>query len=198
MLPNLDGWTVEHQDWANPAYQLRRRSLRPSGGWGFLQGEGLHRGHLLGGCLEVLDWLRGSDYWPPKRLGRSDPVSGDVRRCAAAGAGALHVTGHGGDGRSEPPFGDALARPGGDIPPERFSEYDAAILQVVRVEEGLSDLPVVAGMDFGHTDPMFVLPYGVQAEIDCASKASRSSKAASYKLACLASRRRLGQRFKMN
>jgi muramoyltetrapeptide carboxypeptidase LdcA involved in peptidoglycan recycling len=22
-------------------------------------------------------------------------------------------------------------------------------------------------MDFGHTDPMFVLPYGVQAEIDC-------------------------------
>jgi muramoyltetrapeptide carboxypeptidase LdcA involved in peptidoglycan recycling len=22
-------------------------------------------------------------------------------------------------------------------------------------------------MDFGHTDPMFVLPYGVEAEIDC-------------------------------
>jgi muramoyltetrapeptide carboxypeptidase LdcA involved in peptidoglycan recycling len=25
-------------------------------------------------------------------------------------------------------------------------------------------------MDFGHTDPMFVLPYGVQAEIDCDKK----------------------------
>jgi muramoyltetrapeptide carboxypeptidase LdcA involved in peptidoglycan recycling len=22
-------------------------------------------------------------------------------------------------------------------------------------------------MDFGHTDPVFILPYGVQAEIDC-------------------------------
>jgi muramoyltetrapeptide carboxypeptidase LdcA involved in peptidoglycan recycling len=22
-------------------------------------------------------------------------------------------------------------------------------------------------MDFGHTDPMFVLPYGVRAQIDC-------------------------------
>jgi muramoyltetrapeptide carboxypeptidase LdcA involved in peptidoglycan recycling len=22
-------------------------------------------------------------------------------------------------------------------------------------------------MDFGHTDPMFVLPYGIQARIDC-------------------------------
>jgi len=28
-------------------------------------------------------------------------------------------------------------------------------------------LPVITRMDFGHTDPMFVLPYGVQAEIDC-------------------------------
>jgi muramoyltetrapeptide carboxypeptidase LdcA involved in peptidoglycan recycling len=34
-------------------------------------------------------------------------------------------------------------------------------------EAGLSDLPLITGMDFGHTDPMFVLPYGIQAEIDC-------------------------------
>jgi muramoyltetrapeptide carboxypeptidase LdcA involved in peptidoglycan recycling len=26
---------------------------------------------------------------------------------------------------------------------------------------------LVTGMDFGHTDPMFVLPYGVMAQIDC-------------------------------
>jgi muramoyltetrapeptide carboxypeptidase LdcA involved in peptidoglycan recycling len=25
-------------------------------------------------------------------------------------------------------------------------------------------------MDFGHTDPFFVLPYGVRAEIDCAAQ----------------------------
>jgi muramoyltetrapeptide carboxypeptidase LdcA involved in peptidoglycan recycling len=29
------------------------------------------------------------------------------------------------------------------------------------------DLPVITRMDFGHTDPMFVLPCGVEAEIDC-------------------------------
>ncbi|WP_394631503.1 hypothetical protein [Escherichia coli] len=26
---------------------------------------------------------------------------------------------------------------------------------------------MITRMDFGHTDPMFVLPYGVEAEIDC-------------------------------
>ena len=29
------------------------------------------------------------------------------------------------------------------------------------------DLPVITQMDFGHTDPMFVLPYGAMVEIDC-------------------------------
>jgi muramoyltetrapeptide carboxypeptidase LdcA involved in peptidoglycan recycling len=59
---------------------------------------------------------------------------------------------------------------GGDVPPENFKEYDEAILRVVSGEEGLRDLPVVTNMDFGHTDPMFVIPYGVEAEIDCDEK----------------------------
>ena len=63
--------------------------------------------------------------------------------------------------------GILFGRPGGDFPIERFEEYDQAILQVVRDEEGLEDLPIITNMDFGHTDPMFVIPYGVQVEIDC-------------------------------
>ena len=50
---------------------------------------------------------------------------------------------------------------------ERFGEYEEALLQVVAGRQRLVDLPVITRMDFGHTDPMFVLPYGVEAEIDC-------------------------------
>ncbi|MCJ7548949.1 MAG: LD-carboxypeptidase, partial [Anaerolineae bacterium] len=63
--------------------------------------------------------------------------------------------------------GILLGRPGGQVPPERFGDYEDVLLQVVAEEEGLSELPIVTRMDFGHTDPMMVLPYGVQAEIDC-------------------------------
>jgi muramoyltetrapeptide carboxypeptidase LdcA involved in peptidoglycan recycling len=28
-------------------------------------------------------------------------------------------------------------------------------------------LPIVTGMDFGHTAPFFSLPYGALAEVDC-------------------------------
>jgi muramoyltetrapeptide carboxypeptidase LdcA involved in peptidoglycan recycling len=52
-----------------------------------------------------------------------------------------------------------FGRPGGHIESSKFREYDEAILQVVRDEEQLT-IPVVTHMDFGHTDPMLVLPYG--------------------------------------
>jgi muramoyltetrapeptide carboxypeptidase LdcA involved in peptidoglycan recycling len=56
---------------------------------------------------------------------------------------------------------------------EQFKEYDEVIFQVVTEEEGLSDLPIITNMDFGHTDPVFVLPHGVQAEIDCEAQQFR-------------------------
>ena len=63
--------------------------------------------------------------------------------------------------------GILFGRPGGQVQPEQFGEYDKVISQVILEEEGLTELAVITHMDFGHTDPMFVLPYGVQAEIDC-------------------------------
>lgn len=167
--PNTAGWTVERLDWGDPANQQRKRKLHPSTGWKFLQGRGVSRGFLVGGCLEVLDWARGTEIFPTNWQGTilfietseeappPEMVTRTLRVFAAMGilrqlAGIL--------------FG----RPGGEIPVEKFSEYDQAILQVVHQEEGLTELPIITHMDFGHTSPMFILPYGVQAEIDCENK----------------------------
>ncbi len=168
IAPNTEGWTVEFLDWAEPENQARRRKLAPSTGWKYLQGTGIHRGHLIGGCLEVLDWLRGTDFWPEPEtwqgavlfLETSEEapppaaVLRGLRTCAAMGV--LREL-----------SGVLFGRPGGQVPVERFDEYDEAISQVICEEEGLTGLPVITHMDFGHTDPMFVLPYGIQAEIDC-------------------------------
>jgi len=167
IAPNTNGWTVEMLDWDKPANQTRRRKLEPSTAWRFLQGQGTHQGHLIGGCFEVLDWLRGTDFWPADEVWENailfletseDAPSPEVvksgLRCYAA-LGILAKL-----------AGILFARPGGQIPPEKFMEYDRVILQVVAEEEGLTGLPVITGMDFGHTDPMMVLPYGVQARID--------------------------------
>src|SRR4029453_11611912 len=64
IAPNAAGWTVEHLDWSVPQNQLTKRRLTPSTGWQFLQGHDRTRGPLIGGCLEVLQWLRGTSVWP--------------------------------------------------------------------------------------------------------------------------------------
>ncbi len=45
-----------------------------------------------------------------------------------------------------------------------FEAYDRVLLQVLD-ESGLRSLPLITRMDFGHTDPKFILPLGVEAEI---------------------------------
>jgi muramoyltetrapeptide carboxypeptidase LdcA involved in peptidoglycan recycling len=169
LKPASEGWTVERLDWGDPANQQRKRKLNPSTGWKFLQGKGIRRGHLVGGCLEVFDWTRGTemfpDTWqdailfletseeapPPEIMGRTLRVFARM-------------------GILEKLSGILFGRPGGDVPIDEFDKYDQAILQVVKQEEGLEDLPIITNMDFGHTSPMFVLPYGVQAEIDFEKK----------------------------
>ena len=47
-----------------------------------------------------------------------------------------------------------------------YEEYKHEILQVMK-EHHLEDLPILYNLNFGHTEPKFILPYGALAEIDC-------------------------------
>ena len=167
VLPNEDGWTVELLDWADADKQSQKRRLNPCGGWRFLQGRDVHRGPLIGGCFSVLDWLRGSDFWPDLETWRGailfletdeDAPPPEVVKYGLRTYAALGIL--------QQLSGILFGRPGGQIDPQTFSQYDDVLRLVVAEEEGLVDLPIITQMDFGHTDPMFVLPYGVQAEID--------------------------------
>ena len=165
--PNHTGWTVEYLPWENPENQLVRRKLNPCTGWKFHQEEGVIEGQLFGGCIEVLDWLRGTDFFPAATdlqsavlfLETSEDAPPpsfltEFVRCLAA-MGVLERLG-----------GILLGRPGGGVDPNTFHEYDDALCKAVREEYGLNDILIVTNMDFGHTDPMFVIPMGMKVRID--------------------------------
>ena len=168
LSPNMDGWTDELLDWGDSANQSIPRKRQPSTGWKFLRGRGVHSGRLIGGCIEVLDWLRGTHVWPQAQVwdeailfietSEEAPAPQTVERMlrALAALGVLKRV-----------RGLLVGRPGGQVPSQRFAEYDQAVLNIVVGEEGLSELPIVSNMDFGHTEPKLVLPYGALTRIDC-------------------------------
>jgi len=168
VTPNTDGWTAETLDWAKPENQSRKRSLTRSTGWKFIQGKGIRQGHLLGGCIEVLDFLRGTDFWPESAAWQDAILFVETSEEAPPPHLLKYILrSYASMGILKQLSGILFGRPGGNIPVEKFKEYDEVLHQVITEEEGLSDLPIITHMDFGHTDPMFVLPYGVKAEIDC-------------------------------
>lgn len=168
IVPNREGWTSERLDWFDPSLQETRRTLSPHTGWRFVRGSSVARGHLIGGCLEVLEMLKGTDYWPGLDMWKDSilffetsedmPKPGLLRYWLRnyAALGILQVAKGVIFGR---PYDNCYAM-----------EYEAELLKVLD-EEGLHDLPVITQMDFGHTAPVFTIPYGSLAEIDPVERA---------------------------
>ncbi|MDO9546053.1 MAG: LD-carboxypeptidase [Pelolinea sp.] len=166
--PNIDGWTDEFLDWKNANLQKKKRKHEATIEWRFLRGKGVHIGRLIGGCFEVLDWLRGTEVWPTVDIWREailfietsedalPPLEFERGLRALASVGVLKEI-----------KGILFGRPGGQVPVRNYQAYEDALIRVVTCEEGLSEIPIVTRMDFGHTDPMVVLPYGIACEIDC-------------------------------
>lgn len=160
-------WTDESVPWETPGYDGEVTGLRPHDGWRWLQGSGVHSGRLFGGCLEVVAWLKGTPYWPEPAFweGRvlfletsedmptPEEVAYDLRNYGAMGALDLIS-------------GLLFGRSRGYSDEEKEASY-RSIVRVVAEEFGRPDLPIVANLDFGHTDPQWVLPLGVAIEIDC-------------------------------
>ncbi|MEJ7677213.1 MAG: S66 peptidase family protein [Segetibacter sp.] len=63
VLPNESGWTSERLDWNEIELQQVKRKLNDSRGWNYLQGIGLVQGRLIGGCVEVLEFVKGTGFW---------------------------------------------------------------------------------------------------------------------------------------
>ncbi|HEY4739006.1 MAG TPA: S66 peptidase family protein [Candidatus Acidoferrales bacterium] len=165
IAPNQYGWTCASFAWYDDKRNEKPRPLRRSSGWRWLQGAGCHRGHLVGGCLDVIDWLRGTPVWPDESVWRDSIIFLEISEDAPSPSvvvkmlRALAATGALREAR-----GILFGRPyGGEA---IFDVYDDAVSQVLS-ELKLGSLPIVTRMDFGHTDPKFVVPYGVEAEINC-------------------------------
>ncbi len=169
---NRDGWTIEFLPWNDPANQEIRRKLTPPDGPLCLQGTGKVRGRLIGGCVESLEMLKATPYWPDID-GWNNAIL--FLETSELGMPPSYLTkclrNYGVQGILDRISGIIYGRPGGEnLKPEDYSGYDEALKRVVGVEFGRPDLPILSRMDFGHTAPICTLPYGLEAELDCVEK----------------------------
>jgi muramoyltetrapeptide carboxypeptidase LdcA involved in peptidoglycan recycling len=166
-LEPAPGWTGERIEWT-PSNKNSTKKLMPNRGHELLQGDGSVRGRLIGGCIEVLEMMKGTSLWPD----------------ASAFDGAILFLETSED-QPEPAYIEYWLRNYGSMgilqrlsgmvwgkpyQEKYYNEYKTSIMKVVRNELKLADLPILYDLSFGHNQPMLCIPYGAMAEINCAGR----------------------------
>ena len=160
--PSLE-WTSEYLPW-DEKNKLFQRKYKANQGYELLQGKGTAQGHLIGGCMEVFDMLRGTEVFPKLEdfedsilfleTSEDKPPAWFVE-CGLRSYGIMGIL--------KKVKGIIWGKPQDE---EHYEEYKEAIKKVMK-EFGREELPILCNMNFGHTEPKICLPYGALAEIDC-------------------------------
>lgn len=166
-LPIFDSFSQGYPDWSDKDNTGKVNQLLKNDGPRVIQGEGVARGRLFGGCVEVLEMVKGTTYWPPPSFWKNTILfletseeKPSVRSIKywLRNYGAMGVL----DQISALLFGRAR-----DYSPQENEELERMIVQVVADEWGNSKLPIVTNLDFGHTDPQVIMPLGIEVAVDC-------------------------------
>jgi muramoyltetrapeptide carboxypeptidase LdcA involved in peptidoglycan recycling len=164
-------WTSERLAWLEEN-KHSARTLHPNpGGYELLQGTGVAEGRLIGGCIEVLEMIKGTPLWPTDDMWQGSLLFLETSEEKPTPAMVERwLRNYGSQGILHRINGILWGKPYDNL---YYEEYKKIIRKVVAGELGLSNLPILYNMNFGHTAPMTVLPYGALAQIDCERKQFR-------------------------
>lgn len=169
-------WTEEFLDWSDPGNQQTTRRFQPNPGWSWLQGEEPVEGHVIGGNIEVLEFIKGTRWWPEPALWQGAVMMLETSEEAPSTVMVERwLRNYGHQGILSQLSALLLARPMG-YTPEQHGELEA-VTRGVLADFGRTDLPLVTGLDAGHTSPHVVVPLGCKVRVDPVSKSITSLEA---------------------
>lgn len=161
-------WSDDYTAWSEENRNRKRVSKPDEHGYEVLQGSKTVTGHLLGGCLDVFMMAVGTAVWPTlsdwedtilfvetsEDRPSPDFVKMMLRNLAAQGI-------------LKELKGILVGKPQAET---YYEEYKEAYRQVIAEEEGLTELPILYNVNFGHALPIGVVPAGIKIELNCEEK----------------------------
>ncbi len=165
-IPVSETWTGERLEWDRKNQNIGR-TFKPNRGYELIQGKETAQGRLIGGCFDVLQFIKGTSLFP--RLDQFNEAILFLETSEVQPAPWLLEDGlrnYGMMGILNRINGILFAKPQEEF---HYEEYKVTIKKVL-AEFGLEELPVLYNASFGHNEPKCLLPYGVLAEIDTGNR----------------------------
>ncbi|MFJ7933949.1 S66 peptidase family protein [Sporosarcina sp. NPDC096371] len=156
-------WTSERVEWIIEN-KNRQRKMNPNNGYELLQGTGVVQGRLIGGCIEVLEFAKGTSLWPNDSYWEDSILFFETSEDTPEPSLVEYwLRNYGSQGILQKAKGIVFGKP---LKEKYYEEYKESIVKIMK-EMDLTSLPILYNLNFGHTEPKFVLPYGTMAEINC-------------------------------
>ena len=170
-IPSAPYWYDDEDEriwWKEENIHTLRQYHPEEIGYEILQGSGVVEGELLGGCLDVLIELLGTTLWPSLDEWRGkllfletseEDMSADLLTWILRNLAAQEIF--------DVVNGILVGKPARR---SKYEPYKEVYRRVVGREAGRPDLPILYNVNFGHAEPIGVLPIGVRAQLDADKK----------------------------
>lgn len=166
-IPSAPYWYDDEDEkiwWKEENINTLRQYHPEEIGYETVQGSGAVEGRLLGGCIDVFVELLGTSLWPSLDEWRGkimfletseEDMSADcltwlLRNFAAQGIFDVIS-------------GILVGKPARR---SKYEPYKEVYRRVVGKEAGKPDLPILFNVNFGHAEPIGIIPYGILCRLD--------------------------------
>ncbi|MDP4091515.1 MAG: LD-carboxypeptidase, partial [Bacillota bacterium] len=169
--PRYEKWANGYKDWRNPELLGQFTELQEDGdGLVIIQGRGEVEGTLWGGCIEVLEFLKGTGFWPGEDFWNDKILFFETseEKPLPQNVGYM-LRNYGMQGIFDKVKAVMFGRPR-DYSEEEKKELYSIVSSIVKEEFNAPDLPIIMNAEYGHTDPKIVLPIGGRLKINLDEK----------------------------
>lgn len=163
LMQNNNFEVLQSDEWTDDQWYLDQNARNPikNGGWKTIN-EGLAQGTIIGGNLCTLNLLQGTEYFPELKKNTILFLEDDEM---PKNLSAVEFDRNLQSLICQPGFENVLGLVIGrfqivsDMPNEKIE-------RIIKGKKELSNLPVICGVDFGHTSPIITFPVGGEAIIE--------------------------------
>lgn len=167
LLPSPE-WTDDYILWEEKNIDTPHIMKKDKHGYEIINGSGIVKGHLLGGCIDVFMMVNSTKIWPSLEEWKNavlfietseDKPSPEFIKWTFRNLAAQGIL--------KELKGIIVGKPQGEV---FYEEYKKAIKHVIVNEEKLFNLPIFYNVNFGHAKPIGIIPYGITTELNCEKK----------------------------
>ena len=166
-IKKCEYWTNEHISWCEENINKSKNRLMDTKGYEVIQGTGKVVGKLLGGCIDAFPIYNGTEVWPKLEEWKDKilflETSEDKPNVDLL---TFYLRNLGAQGILNVAKGIIVGKPQAE---EFYEEYKEVYRKILK-EFKRVDMPVLYNVNFGHSSPIGIIPYGIECELDVDNK----------------------------